>query len=439
MQEYLFNQNLIIIMSALATALCFLFIKNAFKKGKDVKYRRTIILICASLGLLVLEIFLADHAFSLANIPNASYVLIFFCDALIIFTLFQSKYNRVNFLYGVLSFVSVFILLALVINNYYQYYPTLGSIFTKRYLKQNSISTITVTRERRLYNIENIERNLFSGGRTTGTVTAVNIPGIRSHLQARNAYVYLPPAYNDKSISNVKFPVIVLLVGTPGDPSSWLQGGLLISTMNNFAAHHEGITPIIVIADHTGSFSNDTECVNSSHGNAETYLIDDVPSYIKQHYRVSSNPVNWGIAGFSEGGMCAAMLTLEHQEVYRHFLDMSGDPYPFLDNRKETLPVLFNGSTAELKEHNIDWLIDNKKIDSYLTAQFAIGADDNKNLISEMQQTYHEVNKRGIPTSFELIEHQGHSFSTWSRAFNDALPKMSYYLGATECEATCTQ
>lgn len=223
---------------------------------------------------------------------------------------------------------------------------------------------------------KSIEAELFSQGISHDIVTTANIPGTVPGLNARNGYIYTPPAYNDASFLHTKFPALLLLTGTPSDPASWLQSNLFTTTMDMLASHHAGVTPIVAIVDRSGSWANDTECLNSSHGNAETYLIIDVVNYLRAHYRVLPRPNNWGIGGFSEGDMCAAMLTLTHQNIFRHFLDMSGDPYPYLNDRSQTLPVLFHGSRIALQHHNIDWLLSHQHLSQDMTGQFAIGANN---------------------------------------------------------------
>jgi len=206
--------------------------------------------------------------------------------------------------------------------------------------------------------------------------------------------------------------------------------------MDTFASHHNGITPIVAIVDHSGSFANDTECLNSTHGNAETYITTDVPHYLTANYRVLGSPNNWGIGGFSEGGMCAAMLSLTHQTIFRHFLDMSGYSAPFLDTTSQTLPVLFHDSRQSQKKHDVNWLLQHASISPGMTAQFAIGDSDRKSLVTGMHITYHLAIKRHITSSLETMPDQGHNFGFWSRAYTEALPQLSYYLGATSAQGS---
>ncbi|MEO8863158.1 MAG: alpha/beta hydrolase-fold protein [Candidatus Saccharimonadales bacterium] len=436
MNNYLFSQNLLVVMSLLCGIFCCIALKRLHKTHGT---KKLLALTVYSGLVLFVEILFCARLFGLNNIPVSSYVIIYVCDYILIAIIVSLSRNKSLLLVAIPAFISSLTLLALTTNDFYQYFPNIESIFVQNYIKAHDVSSMSETHTKQQYNVTSLEQEVFGGEQSKGSVMAVKIPGEVSSFNTRNGYIYLPPAYNDNISSKIKFPVLILLTGVPGDPSSWLQGGQLVNTMNNFAGHHKGITPIVVIADQSGSFTNDTECLDSSQGNAGTYLTVDVPNYIKSHFRTSSDPTNWGIGGFSEGGMCAAMLTLTHQHTFRHFLDMSGDPNPFLNNYSQTLPVFFHNSKKEQEKHNIDWLLKHAELQPHLTAQFAIGRNDSKKLIREMRQSYYYSSKRNIITSFNIIANQGHSFSAWSQAYGDALPKLSFYLGATTCENSCRE
>jgi pimeloyl-ACP methyl ester carboxylesterase len=54
------------------------------------------------------------------------------------------------------------------------------------------------------------------------------------------------------------------------------------------------------------------DCVNGPAVNDETYLTKDVRTDVYARYRVSQDPYEWGLAGYSSGGYCAANLALRH-------------------------------------------------------------------------------------------------------------------------------
>lgn len=431
MSDYLLNQNLLIVLSSLTTLLVIIFIGLLPRE----RFREKLSL-AAGLGfiLIAIEIALVAAPFSLSNVPAAGFYITGIFDFLVAIMIIYRRSGRRPLTVGGLALLSVLVLLGAVVNNYYQYYPSLASIFGGKHPLYHAQSVTLTTAAKGFNGPTSLEGLLSTRGSNKGLVYDLSIPGTVSGFKARNAVVYLPPAYKT---TGPAFPVLVLLTGTPGSPSDWLHGEQMQPTMDNFAARHGGVAPVVVVADHTGSFTNDTECVDSSRGNVETYLTVDVPTAIKNNFHVAGAAANWGIGGFSEGGMCAAMLTLRHQNTYHHFLDMSGDTGPILGPSAETARLLFSGSRTTLQEHNIDWLLNHAPLDPNITGQFVIGGDDNKRLVAGLRQTYELAVKKGVTASFVIVPGTGHNFKAWSRGFNDTIPRLSYYVGATNCETTC--
>ena len=132
-----------------------------------------------------------------------------------------------------------------------------------------------------------------AGGRVSaGTTVSVDIPPTVSHFDARTARVYLPPAWF--ASTSRKLPILMLLPGVPGGPTDWTDDGKADLIANDFASHHNGLAPIIVMPDVTGQESGDSECVNSSkYGNAETYLTVDVPTFVRATFRAAAGRGPW--------------------------------------------------------------------------------------------------------------------------------------------------
>ena len=438
MNDYLFNQNVLILSSALATLAGFFFIILVSKTTNF--YRHLVIALGLSLGLIAAETVVVSVTISLSNLPVSGFYILFVLDLLLSLLAIGGRSSKRLIATGLMATACTLLLLAVTVNSFYQDYPTISSIFGNKHSTYDQRRvTISTTNGRKFNEPTSLENALFFQPSNKGTVYTVPIPGTTSGLKARDAVVYLPPAYSANNLSKSTFPVLVLLSGMPGSPSDWLHGEQLELTMNNFAARHEGITPIIIMADYSGAFGNDTECVDSSKGNAETYLTSDLPNFVKQNFRVDQSPKNWAIGGFSAGGMCAAMLTLRHQNVYQHFLDMSGDPAPTLRSPAETLRVLFKGSKVAQQEHDINWLLKHRPVDKSVTGQFVIGGDDKKAILNNTRQTYGLAVKADVTASIEVIPHMGHSFSAWDRGFSDSIARLSYYVGATNCETFCTK
>ncbi len=140
------------------------------------------------------------------------------------------------------------------------------------------------------------------------------IPGATSGFAARDAVVYLPPAYfaNPRPL----LPVLVMLAGQPGSPEDWLNGGKLAMTMDAFAREHHGLAPVVVVPDGTGSQLANPLCLDSQLGKVASYLAVDVPTWIKTHLQVDPDPRSWAVGGLSYGGTCSLQLATNHPEVY---------------------------------------------------------------------------------------------------------------------------
>ena len=126
-----------------------------------------------------------------------------------------------------------------------------------------------------------------------GKLTSAPIAAPQSGFTAREARIYLPPAYF--ADPQPQLPVLVLLAGQPGTPQDWLTAGKLVHIMDRFAGDHRGLAPVVVVPDATGSQFGDPLCLDSRRGNADTYLAKDVPAWVKTHLIVDPDPQSWAI------------------------------------------------------------------------------------------------------------------------------------------------
>ncbi len=256
---------------------------------------------------------------------------------------------------SVLSVVMSAAMALTLINKQYQYYPTLGSLLGVNAQNQVSPQQLQAIRDR--------ARGEHGGAIPThGFTIQIPIPGKESGFVARDAFVWVPPVW--VADEKVELPLIELLIGSPGEPSDWTRAAMADVTAREFADAHHGQAPIIVMPDENGSFSGDTECVNSARGNAETYLTVDVPTFMRTHFNAKIGDGSVALAGLSEGGMCAMMLTLRHPAKYPAFADYSGLTSPTLSeevNPPATIRDLFGGSQAAYNAHDPLFLLRQQK------------------------------------------------------------------------------
>jgi S-formylglutathione hydrolase FrmB len=278
--------------------------------------------------------------------------------------------------------------------------------------------------------LRQLQEQVAESGRlpAQGVVVTMTIPPTSSHFATRPAYVYLPPAWFAKVTPSL--PTLVLLPGEPGSASDWSGDGDADVTADAFAAAHHGLAPIIVMPDPDGFQTVDSECVNSTFGNAETYLVDDVPGFARSRFHASSAPGSLAIGGLSAGGTCSVMLALRHPSVYPTFASYSGFASPQYEDttRSQTIDTLFAGSEDRFAAHDPVQILRTGHFDG-TAGWFEVGAQDTGPL-----DAAHELQpaalRAGIATCI-LVRPGGHDFDLWSQALADSLPWLAWRLGLT--------
>jgi enterochelin esterase-like enzyme len=157
----------------------------------------------------------------------------------------------------------------------------------------------------------------------SGRLVRLNLPGSRSGIN-RVGYVYLPPQYFEPSFDHVRFPVLELLHGDPGNPTNWIYGLHLLQVMDSGIGSGQ-VGPMVIVMPATFTGKHGADCVNAVHGAADdSYLSEDVPSDVFSDFRVLAPGPNWGIGGLSDGGYCAANLALRHRGSFGAVASMDG-------------------------------------------------------------------------------------------------------------------
>lgn len=180
---------------------------------------------------------------------------------------------------------------------------------------------------------------------TKGVVVPVDIDSAASHFAHRRELVYLPPAWFNSN-PPPRLPAVMMISSAFNTPADWLGPGGAFTAIDNFAAAHHGFSPVLVFVDPTGSFDNDTECVNGSRGNAADHLAKDVIPFTVSNFGVSADRTNWGVAGWSMGGTCAVDLAVMHPELFSAFVDIAGDRGPNVGSKDQSVARLFGGDQA---------------------------------------------------------------------------------------------
>jgi enterochelin esterase-like enzyme len=180
-----------------------------------------------------------------------------------------------------------------------------------------------------------------AGMPTAGTQGQVVIPNTASGFSARPAGLYMPPAA--LTANPPLLPLVIMMMGQPGNPDPSFSAAVL----DRFAAQHNGLAPIVLVADQIGNPSVDPLCLDTTrHGKAETYLTQDVVGWARTHLHVLPDPAHWTIAGYSNGGECALALGVKYPLLFGNVLDISGEEFPGADRVAATLASDFGGNRA---------------------------------------------------------------------------------------------
>jgi len=157
----------------------------------------------------------------------------------------------------------------------------------------------------------------------------------------RDATIILPPAA--RVADPPPLPVLVQMMGLPGSPDS----SIVRDIVDEFAAKHQGLAPIVIIADQLGETSQNPGCADTkAYGGVSTYFNVDIPAYIKGKIRVLQDPRFWTISGYSNGGACSFLYGAEHPEIWGNLIDVSGERWPGFGDRASVLDGAFGGDVA---------------------------------------------------------------------------------------------
>lgn len=290
---------------------------------------------------------------------------------------------------------------------------------------------------------------------TRGTMVWVDIPRDASGFGHRRELVYLPPAWF-RSDPPPKLPAVMAIGAEFSHPSDWPESGGALKTLDEFAAFHRGNTPVVVFPDSTGTFNNDTECVNGPRGNAADHLTEDVRPYVVSRFGVSPDPAHWGLLGWSSGGTCALMLAARNPELFSAFVALDGQLGPNSGTKPQTIARLFGGDAEAWAAFDPKTLIE--KHGSYANMAAWLGVSEDTQTVHraggddpvdpaavagwDQYSEDHAANANKLcallsahNVECSVVSYPGnHTFTAAARGFADALPWLAARLGTPDTE-----
>jgi len=223
----------------------------------------------------------------------------------------------VRVLAAALAFVPAMLFGVAAVNKYYDYYQTWGSAAAD--LTASGIGSVP-----QLPSGASRQQLARVLGQVTGATSAaqqgetvrLTVRGRLSHL-ARTVYLYLPPQYFQARYARARFPAIELITGVPGQPQDWID--VVGVTQSYLTLLRDGAArpAVLVMPDANGGRRVSLQCLNVRRGPQDaTFLSADLPAALARSLRVAPPGPAWGIAGYSEGGYCAADLALLYPARY---------------------------------------------------------------------------------------------------------------------------
>ncbi|MDR6867224.1 hypothetical protein J2Y69_001825 [Microbacterium resistens] len=228
----------------------------------------------------------------------------------------------------------------------------------------------------------------------------------------RDGTIILPPAA--RVANPPALPVVVQMMGLPGNPDS----SAVKDVLDKFAAEHDGLGPIVIIADQLGEQSQNPGCADTkTYGGVSTYFNTDIPQYIRTHLRVLQDPQYWTISGYSNGGACSFLYGAEHPEIWGNIIDVSGERWPGYGDEKSVLDEALKGDKAAFEANKPESvLLRHPGAYTDRRAVFTAGSEDKK-YGPPAKAAADSASAAGFDATFYLVQGASHT----GKALDDGL------------------
>ena len=231
--------------------------------------------------------------------------------------------------------------------------------------------------------------------------------------------ISIPPSYvqalQTGSTPKTNYRVIEYLPGYPGHPMAWIHGMKIID-MQDQEHKARQMPEVIAVLPRINVFKNiDAECMNLPKGpQIESWITKDVYSFANKWLAIT--PSKWGIAGYSTGGWCSAMLVLRHPDQYSMGAAIAGYFSPQVAKQ-----VTGAERISVKKEYNITNILENNPPP---VSFFVINSLDDK-LSHNSTVGFLGKLRSPIVSTEVVLKGQGHNFASWKQV----IPPMLDWFG----------
>lgn len=204
--------------------------------------------------------------------------------------------------------------------------------------------------------------------------------------------IYLPRGYFS---THLRYPVIYLLHGLPGDADSYKSSRLQSVGQ---AAQDSGRPAIVVSPQGARKGDADPEWLDRGPGrNWATATADELVGYVDGHYRTIANRRGRAIIGLSAGGYGATIIGLQHPRTYSVIQSWSGYFRP--TNPSGSAPLDLGSAEANQRANvhtyvsRIEWIYDH-----YRPTYFAFYVGDaDPHFVPANEKLNHELLAAKVP------------------------------------------
>lgn len=331
-----------------------------------------------------------------------------------------------------LAFIPAMVFGIAAVNKYYDYYQSWGAMIndvsgqgTTGFPKYSSGG---LDASKHLQQDLNRDTNAAEDA-VVGVQFHTMVTGPQTHI-TRDVYVYLPPQYFQKAYAHYRFPVIELLHGSPGSPSAWVNVLNVIPTFLGLLAAHQADPAVLVMPDTDGGERYSLQCLNNPGGIQDmTFVAKEVPLEVARLVpRIQPPGRAWGIAGYSEGGYCAANIALNDPGGYGYAGVLSGYFAPVasqvpLGNKLGARPVkvyVFKGNAALAVRNSPQDYVTQLPAGVFPPQfWFAAGSSDRGD-VAAAQRLQQLLSIRQLNVPLDIIP-GGHTGSVWRNALKPML------------------
>jgi enterochelin esterase-like enzyme len=324
----------------------------------------------------------------------------------------------VRVLAACLAFTLAMLCGVMAVNRYYGYYETWGAAVGD--ITSQGVNSAPRVPGSGLSSRSQLDPPGSSGmyrglARQQGYTLRLAVAGQRSHI-TRMVYVYLPPQYFQAAYKKYRFPVIELIHGQPGEPQDWINVVGVTVILDHLLNQKLARPAVLVMPDANGGEDVSLQCLNQVGGPQDlTYLAVDLPEELSRILRVQPPGSSWGVAGYSEGGFCAANMALRFRSHYGFAGVLSGYFNPFDNQLAHPIrPVNPFGSSLSLQRDNTPLDEVRQLPAGAVIPRFWLGAgtDDKLDRVNA-EFFWQELALRQADVPLTLTPGGGHNMATW--------------------------